>query len=146
MIEFRQECLMLCEDEVSPLAALEWEESGHPTESLCIDWDQYAALENVGMLRFFTARDGSALIGYIVVIVMSPLTTKGSLVAVLDSAYVAKPYRGKTGYQLFYFVETCMKEDGVFRILASSSAKNPIGAFLERMGYCEVETKFEKAL
>ena len=78
MIEFRQECLMLCEEEVAPLAALEWEESGHPTESLCIDWDQYAALENVGMLKFFTARDGSTLIGYTVVIVMSPLTTKGS--------------------------------------------------------------------
>lgn len=146
MIEFRQECLMLCEDEVAPLAALEWEESGHPTESLCIDWDQYAALENIGMLKFFTARDGSSLIGYIVVIVMSPLTTKGSPVAVLDSVYVAKPYRGKTGHQLFHFVETCMREDGVFRVLASSSAKNPIGAFLQRMGYSEVETKFEKAL
>jgi len=146
MISYQQEFLSLCEQEVAPLAEMEWEESGHPTEGLCIDWDQYFALEEAGCLKFFTARDGTELVGYIVVIVVSPLTTKGSLLAVLDSVYVAKSHRGKTGYKLFQFVETCMKEDGVYRIMASSSAKNPIGPFLERMGYCEVETKYERAL
>lgn len=146
MISYQQEFLSLCEQEVAPLAEMEWEESGHPIEGLCIDWDQYFTLEEAGCLKFFTARDGTELVGYIVVIVVSPLTTRGSLLAVLDSVYVAKSYRGKTGYKLFQFVETCMKEDGVYRIMASSSAKNPIGPFLERMGYCEVETKYERAL
>jgi GNAT superfamily N-acetyltransferase len=146
MITYQQEFLSMCEAEVAPLAELEWQESGHPTESLCIDWEQYFALEEAGYLKFFTARKGEELVGYIVVIIMSPLTTKGSLVALLDSVYVAKPYRGKTGRKLFDFVEACVLEDGVYRIMASSSAKNPIGAFLERMGYCEVETKYEKAL
>lgn len=146
MAKFQQELLSLCEQEVAPLAVLEWEESGHPSEGLCIDWDQYFTLEDAGALKFFTAREGEKLIGYIVVIVVAPLTTKGSLVAMLDSVYVAKPYRGKTGRKLFAFVESCMKDDGIYRVMASSSAKRPIGAFLERMGYCEVETKFEKAL
>lgn len=146
MITYQQEFLSMCEHEVTPLAELEWEESGHPTEGLCIDWEQYFALEEVGALKFFTARKNKELVGYIVVIIMSPLTTKGSLVAVLDSVYVAKPYRGKTGRKLFDFVEICIRDDGVYRIVASSSAKNPIGAFLERMEYCEVETKYEKAL
>ena len=146
MITFQQELLSLCEQEVAPLAEQEWAESGHPTETLCIDWEQYSALEDAGVLKFFTARDGTELVGYIVVIVFSPLTTKGSPVAALDAVYVAKTHRGKTGRRLFEFVETCIKQDGIYRILASSSAKNPIGAFLERMGYCEIETKYEKAL
>jgi len=146
MVSFQQELLSLCEHEVAPLAALEWDESGHPTERLHIDWEQYFALEDTSALKFFTAREGKKLIGYIVVIVVAPLTTKGSLVAILDSVYVAKPYRGKTGRKLFSFVESCMKDDGIYRVMASSSTKRPIGAFLERMGYCEVETKFEKAL
>ena len=146
MTSYQQELLSLCEGEVAPLAEMEWQESGHPTESLCIDWDQYFALEDAGMLRFFTARKDGELVGYIVAIISSPLTTKGSLLAVLDSVYVAKPHRGRTGLRLFNFVEECMKQDGVYRIMASSSAKNPIGAFLERMGYYEVETKYERAL
>lgn len=147
MISLKQEILSLCEQEVAPLAEMEWAESGHPTEGLYIDWDQYFALEDAGVLKFFTARtEEGVLVGYIVVVVMSPLTTKGSLVAVLDSVYVAKRYRGMTGRRMFNFVEECMREDGVYRIMASSSAKNPIDAFLERMGYGVVETKFEKAL
>jgi GNAT superfamily N-acetyltransferase len=146
MTTYQQEFLSMCEHEVAPLAELEWEESGHPTEGLCIDWDRYFELEEVGALKFFTARNGAELVGYIVVIAFAPLTTKGSLVGLLDSVYVAKPYRGKTGRKLFDFVETCLREDAIYRIMASSSAKKPIGAFLERMGYYEVETKFEKAL
>lgn len=142
----RQELLSLCEAEVAPLATQEWKESGHPSERLCVDWEQYFALESSGHLKFFTARDGGVLVGYAVVITVSPLTTKGSLVAVVDSLYVAKSHRGRTGHRLLRFVETCMKEDGVYRIMASSSAKNPIGTFLERLGYREIETKYEKGL
>jgi hypothetical protein len=39
-----------------------------------------------------------------------------------------------------------MKEDGIYRVVASSSIKNPIGKFLTRMGYNEIETKYEKVL
>lgn len=146
MITYQQDFLCLCEDEVAPLAELEWAESGHPTETLCIDWEKYFELERDGVLRFFSARDDGKLVGYIVVIVISPLTTKYSPVALLDSVYVDKNYRGKTGSKLFKFVENCVREDGIHRILASSSAMNPIGSFLERMGYFEVETKYEKVV
>lgn len=147
MITYKQEPLSLAEDEVTPLAALEWEESGHPTEPLNIHWEGYFELEDRGQLKFFTAREGELLVGYFVVIIMMPLTSKGELMGVYDAVYVHKDYRKSTvGKRLFKFVEACMKEDGVYRVLASSSKKNPIGNFLTRMGYNEIETKYEKVL
>ncbi len=147
MLKYQQEFLCLAEQEVTPLAELEWEESGHPTETLVIDWDSYFALEEVGRLKFFTARKDGLLIGYFVVIITSPLTTKGELVGSYDAVYVHKDYRKSTvARRLFKFVEDCMKEDGIYRLIASSSSKNPIGRFLNRLGYKEIETKYERVL
>lgn len=137
--------MCVAEQEIAPLAELEWEESGHPTETLCIDWDRYFHLEEQGVLKFFTARDGDRLVGYFVVIYVEPFTTKGSPVAVYDAVYVDREYRG-IGRKLFRFTEECIREDGIYRVVASSSVKNPIGKLLERMGYFEVETKYEKVL
>jgi len=147
MVEYRQEFLSLAEDEVAPLAILEWEESGHPTQDLHINWDEYFRLEEAGHLKFFTARKEGLLIGYFVVIITAPLTSKFDPVGTYDAVYVHKDYRKSTvGKRLFKFVETCMREDGVYRVVASSSSKNPIGRFLIRMGYHEIETKYEKVL
>jgi GNAT superfamily N-acetyltransferase len=147
MVTYQQEFLMLAEDEITPLAVLEWDESGHPTQELHIDWESYNRLEEGGQLKFFTARKEGLLIGYFVVLVVAPLTSKFDPMGVYDAVYVHKDYRKSTvGKRLFKFVETCMKEDGIYRVLASSSAKNPIGNFLIRMGYHEVETKYEKVL
>jgi len=56
MVKYQQEFLSLVEDEVAPLAILEWDESGHPTQELHINWDEYFRLEEAGHLKFFTAR------------------------------------------------------------------------------------------
>ena len=147
MNKYQQEFLFHAEHEVTPLAAMEWEESGHPTELLVVDWEAYFKLEELGMLKFFTARSDDTLIGYFVVIISSPLTTKGELVASYDAVYVHKDYRtSMVARRLFQFVESCIKEDGIYRIIASSSVKNPIGKFLSRMGYNEIETKYEKVV
>jgi GNAT superfamily N-acetyltransferase len=144
---YQQEFLCHCENEVRPLAELEWEESGHPTEALVIDWDSYFGLEEAGLLKFFTARKEGILVGYFVVLVSQPFTTKGQLVASYDAVYVHKDYRkSMVARRLFSFVESCIKEDGIYRVVASSSKKNPIGAFLNRLGYNEIETKYEKVL
>ena len=146
-VKFQQEFLRLAEQEITPLAELEWEESGHPTQTLVIDWDAYFKLEDAGVLKFFTARKDDLLVGYFIVLVFTPLTAKGELVGSYDSVYVHKDHRkSSVGKRLFTYVETCMKEDGVYRVVASSSVKNPIGNFLNRLGYNEIETKYEKVL
>lgn len=145
MINYQQEFMCMAEQEIAPLAELEWEESGHPTEPLRIDWERYFDLEDQGVLKLFTARYEGNLVGYFVVIYINPLTTKGNPIAIYDAAYVDRNHRG-IGRKLFSFVEKCVKEDGIQRVLASSSAKNPIGNLLERMGYQEIETKYEKVI
>jgi len=146
-VKYQQEFLSHAEAEVTPLAELEWEESGHPTEPLVIDWDTYFKLEEAGLLKFFTARADGKLVGYFVVVITSPLTTKGELVASYEAVYVDKGYRkSMVARRLFKFVEECIREDGIYRVIASSSVKNPIGKFLNRMGYSEIETKYEKVI
>lgn len=145
LIRYQQECMALAEHEVAPLAELEWKESGHPNERLVIDWDRYFDLQDSGDLQFFTAREDGKLIGYCIAVYTAPLTTKGSLVAIFDAVYVSRSHRG-IGRRLFAFAEEHIRQDGVHRVIASSSAKNPIGVFLENMGYTEIETKYEKAI
>tara|TARA_R100001198_G_scaffold95706_2_gene82591 strand:+ start:48 stop:494 length:447 start_codon:yes stop_codon:yes gene_type:complete len=146
-VKYQQEVLSLCEREVEPLALLEWDESGSDTRGLNIDWESYFILEQQGKLKFFTARKEGLMIGYFLVVVVAPLTTKGELMGLYDAVYVHKDYRKSTvGKRLFKFVETCIKDDGISKVIASSSNKNPIGNFLSRMGYREVETKYEKEL
>jgi len=142
---FKQEFLYLCTDEITPLAEAEWEESGHPTEQLCINWDAYEILENEGLLKFYTIRDNKTLVGYCVVILGSPFTTKGVLVGYIDALYVSKSHRG-IGKKFFNFVEECLKSENIQKVVASSSVKNPIDNFLVKLGYTEIETKYEKAL
>lgn len=134
-------------DEIEPLAVHEWQESGHPTRPLDINWEAYLNFEQSGQLKLFTARRGETLVGYFVVLLLSPLTTKSDVVGYYDSVYVTKDSRKSlVGKSLFQFVEKCLKEDGVGRVIASSSKKNPIGNFLSRLGYEEIETKYEKEL
>ena len=107
MATYKQELLSLVEDEVTPLAVLEWEESGHPTETLNIDWEAYFRLEDQGHLKFFTARDGDLLVGYFVVLITAPFTSKHSAIGYYEAVYVHKDYRKSTvAKRLFSFVET----------------------------------------
>jgi len=145
-VEYKQEFLFLVQDEVQPLAELEWEESGHPTKELCIDWHTYTQLEDLGKLRFYTARVEGKLIGYFVVLVAAPLTTI-EVVGCYDSVYVHPDYRKSRVFMtLLKFVEKCLKDEGVTSVVASSSEKNPIDKLLSRVGYSPIETKHEKVL
>lgn len=145
-VEYRQEFLSLSQKEIEPLAVQEWEESGHPTKELCIDWDTYTQLEEMGRLQFFTARIDNKLVGYFVVLTIPPLTTK-EVIGYYDSVYVQPNYRkSRVFLTLLKFVEKCLKEDGIKSVVASSSTKNPIDNLLSRVGYSPIETKHEKVL
>lgn len=144
-VEFQQEFIVNCYKEIEPLARLEWEESGHPTEPLEIDWDTYFNLEGSGALKLYTCRHKDLLVGYFTVVLIRPLTMKNTPTAVLDAVYISKDHRG-IGRRMFQCVEQNLKEEGYNRVLASSSVKNPIDDFLLRMGYTEAETKYEKVI
>lgn len=137
----------MAQEEVQPLAEMEWKESGHPNLELDIDWTTYTQLEDLGKLQFFTARKEGKLIGYFVVLLIKPLTAANETVAYYDSIYVHPDHRkSRVALKLFSFVEGCLKYDNIGRVIASSSSINPIDKLLNRLGYNVIETKFEKVL
>lgn len=115
--------------------------------NLNMDWDTYAKLEELGMLKIFTARDDSILVGYLWVIVSPNIHSKGSYTACDDGLFVVSSHRSKSiAVKLIQFVEKCLKEDGIKTLHLVGTAEKPIDSLVERMGYNKIETKFQKVL
>jgi len=114
---------------------------------LDMDWDTYRSLEDMGLLKIFTARDDGILVGYLWVIVSLNIHSKGSFVAADDGLFVAKSHRrGSVAIKLIKFVEQCLKADGFKTFHMTGTEENPIDSLMKRMDYTKIETKFKKVL
>ena len=137
----KDEALVLIEDHFSEVYP------AREVYDLEMDWDTYAKLEDLGMLKIFTARDGSTLVGYLWVIVSPNIHSKGNYTACDVGLFVANSYRGRSvAVKLIKFVETCLREDGFKTFHLVGTAEKPIDSLVERMGYNKIETKFQKVL
>lgn len=148
-VKYQQEFLDSVRGEVESLIQDHYNEvyPARDTFQSNMDWDSYAKLEDVGFLKIFTARDDDDLVGYLWVIVSPNLHSRGSVVACDDGLYVAKSYRGQAvAKELVRFTERCLKEDGVKVFHIVGTTEKPIDSFVKRMGYTEIETKFQKVL
>ena len=149
MAKYQQEFLYSVRGDVENLIQDHYNEV-YPVRSVFdwdMDWDAYEKLEEAGMLKIFTARDGDTLVGYLWVLLTPNLHSKGSVLACDDCFFVAASHRGKTvAKKLLEFTEACLREDGlkVFHIVGTT--EKPINSFMKRMGYVEIETKFQKVL
>lgn len=148
-MNYQQEFLATVKTDIYHLLKLDWEEVEHNKSKFPLDpdWDTYYKLEDLGVLKIFTCRDSEKLVGYFVVHIMPNIHSKGTVIAVADIIYLLKSYRsGTTGYKLFKFAESCIREDGVSTLHVTTTEKNPIDPLMKRLGYSKVETKFEKVL
>jgi GNAT superfamily N-acetyltransferase len=144
---FQQEFLSTVADEIHPLLQEDWDEIGDDHLPLDPDFEGYEELEARNLLRIFTARVDGTLAGYFVVIYVPSLQSKGQHLAINDTIFISKAYRGKMlGARLFKFAEQCVKEDGFERLYVVVTEKNDIGDNLCRMGYNKIETRYEKVL
>ena len=149
MVKYQQEFLYSVRGVVENLIQDHYNEV-YPVRSVFdwdMDWDAYEKLEEAGMLKIFTARDGDTLVGYLWVLLTPNLHSKGSVLACDDGLFVAGSHRGKAvAKKLLEFTEDCLREDGlkVFHIVGTT--EKPINSFMKRMGYVEIETKFQKVL
>lgn len=149
MVKYQQEFLESVRGEVEVLIQNHFDEVYPARDSFdCnMDWDMYEKLEQIGLLKIFTARIEKELIGYLWVILSPNIHSKGSMLACDDGLYVDKSYRGKSvAKDLIRLTEKCLKEDGlkVFNIVGTT--EKPIDALVKRMGYTAIETKFQKVL
>lgn len=148
-MKYRQEFLDDVRGEVEALIRDHYDEV-YPARNVLdwdMDWDTYEKLEEIGFLKIFTARDKSALAGYLWVLITPNLHSKGSFLACDDGLFVAKEYRGESiAKYLIQFTESCLKEDGIKIFHIIGTTEKPIDALMQRMGYTAIETKFQKVL
>lgn len=148
-ITYQQEFLVTTEKDARPLLEKHWQEIAVNKEHIKLnpDWEAYADLEASGNLKIFTARDGSALVGYFVVFVRNHIHYKDHLFAHNDILFLSEPYRkGFTGIKLIKFAEECLKADGVSVLTINTKTHKPFDGVLQRLGFNHVENIYSKFL
>lgn len=146
---YQQEFIVSVRDYIEPLLQADWQEIEHnkSIRPLDPDWDMYAKLEANDALRIYTVREGRRLVGYFVVGIVPNLHCKGTHQAAADVIYLHPDYRkGLTGYKLFKFAESSLKQEGFSSLIVTTTEVNPIDPIINRLGYSKVETKYEKVL
>lgn len=137
-------------EEALPLLQRHWREITHYLDiPLNIDLPGYLRMEAADLLRIYTARDRSKLVGYAVFIVgqnshyhSSPRQAKQ------DVIYIAPEYRGRSvGVRLIRFCDEMLRAEGVQVVYQHAKLAHPeLGRLLEHMGYEAVETTYARRL
>jgi GNAT superfamily N-acetyltransferase len=148
-ITYQQESLATCANDAKDLLYSHWEEIAVNKDVIKLnpDWDAYYNLEEVGILKIFTARSDGVLVGYFVVLCRTHIHYKDHIFAANDILYLHKDYRkGLTGAKLMKFAEKCLQEDGVSVLVVNTKRHKPFDSLLEWLGYKHVENVYSKLL
>jgi hypothetical protein len=150
-------------DEAMPLLEAHWREiSAFQDIPLEPDRETYAASEQAGVLRCFTARDNAAaqwmistagvyplpspLVGYALYFVRPNPHYKSSVQAAQDVIYLDPSVRGGTGYKFIVWCDAQLAAEGVQITYHHIKAKHDFGRLLERQGYELVDLIYAKRL
>lgn len=147
MIVYQQEFLCTCLEEFKPMLDKHWEEIALHKDSIKLnpDYEKYQVLEDIGMLKVFTARDDGKPVGYAIFMCDSHIHYKDTLWAKMDILYILPEYRNaRVGMRLIKFAESCLTEDGVDVIMLGTKTHKSFARLLEYMGYSETETFYSK--
>lgn len=123
--------------EMKPLVEKHWREIEHYKDiPLDPDYDTYLKMEDLGILRVYTARDEGKLIGYAVFFIKHHLHNKNSLQAVQDLIFIDPEFRGGLGARFIMWTEKELvkeKVQAVFHHIKIATPKT-VNMF-ENMGY-----------
>lgn len=142
---------MLCEvvGEIDDLLRTHYEElCGHQDRKVLNPrWDQYAALEQAGMLLVLSAREGEVLVGYACFYVMPHMHYSDYTVATNDVLFLHPDHRlGTTGIRLIKQSEREAKAMGAQHIVWRSKPDTTLLKLLDRLDYQVEETAHGKPL
>lgn len=135
-------------DELLPLFEGHYLEIAHYQDIvLAPDRDFYLNAERLGLLRLFTVREFSEIMGYAVFMVNKNPHYKFSLQASQDILYLAPKVRGgMNGYRFIKWCDEQLKNEGVQVVYQHVKKKHDFGPLLERMGYRAVDTIYGRRL
>ena len=146
-IEFAHESFTQVKREIEPLLKDHWEEIAVNKDKIKLnpDWKQYGRLDAINALRVYTARSGSKLVGYFVVIVSKNMHYQDHLFASNDVIFLAKTHRkGTTGIRLIKYAEEQLKAEGVSVMVVNTKTHQPFDVILERQGFELTERVYTK--
>ncbi len=122
--------------DIRPLLEKHWKEVAHYQDiPLDVDWARYAALDEVGILKIFTARsDMGQLLGYAIFVVQTNMHYRKSLQAMQDVLFISEQHRG-FGRKFIEWCDDQLRDDGVQAVYHHVKVSHNFGPLLERMGY-----------
>lgn len=125
-------------EEAKPLLERHWQEIAHyPDIPLDPDYEQYIKLDDMGLIKAFTARnEDKKLVGYAVFLVRPHIHYRSMLLASQDILFIDKEYRKtRMGLSLIKFCDEYFKSIGVTAVSQHIKAKFDFGRMLKFLGY-----------
>lgn len=143
-MRFQEEKLKDCLEEAKPLLYAHWKEIAHYQDiEFAPDYEQYFRMEEAGVIKVFTAREQSVLVGYAVYFIRHHIHYKSCLCAYQDILFLDPNYR-RTGGIFIKWCDERLKELGVQLIIQHIKAAHNFGKMLERFGYELMDLIFVK--
>lgn len=143
-MRLQQEILFDVIHEVDELLQLHYEEVALHRDRIKLDpmWDQYVALEKLGMLAIYTARnDDGKLIGYSAFFINKHMHYKDTVIAINDVLFLHPDYRD--GIQGYRFIKFChdqlVERGGINKITWHVKLKKDWSKVLHKLGYTDEE-------
>ena len=136
-------------DELEPLIKLHWEqiELNQDKIKLKPDWDQYKAIDKLGMIRTYTVRDNKELVGYFIAVYMKALHHADHVFANCDAIYIRPDKRkGSIGHKLIKYAEKDLSKIGVSMMTINVKTHAPFDRLLNRLGFKFTEKIYTKYL
>lgn len=149
-MNYALESLLAVRHEAEPLLRREWETASEDKMVFPFDpdWERYAMMERLNMLRFFTARRDGELKGYIGYRVGFNLHSKAASAATSDVWWVEPDARcGGVSWRLVAFAEKHLRDEGIRVIHTMTNEAFPAASrLLKFMGHRLVGGLWSKAL
>ena len=146
-MKIAHECLASVKEDIKPLIEKHWElvALNQGTIKLNPNWEEYARLDAAGVLRVFTAREDSELVGYCVLVVSRSMHYKDHVFANNDVTFVLPDNRaGATGYQLLKYAEDHCAENDISLMNVNTKVHIPFDSLLVGMGFNLIERIYSK--
>lgn len=131
---------------IKELSAMHYNEAAPYTDiPLNVNWEKFKALERMGYLKFYVAKEEEKVIGYAIFSVNYSLEYSLSLQATLSNIFIHPDHRGQGGA----FISWCddqLRDLGVQVVYHHVKAKNDYGKLLKRLGYEKMNIDYSKRL
>lgn len=149
MITYQAEKFADCYQEADTMLRMQYEEITTCKEAKVYNpnYYRYQELEDMGMLRVFTARDDGNLIGYFVSFVTPHLHYSDTMFALNDILFIHPTWRkGSCGYRLIKLATEDLKNFGAAILIIHMKVDYPFRNLLIRLGFTLTEENWERVL